>query len=258
MAKDNIQPAPPGGVQLDLISLPDRPELVQAVSHPINYGRLAMRDQELVDQAASLFALGRGVRAVSRLLGIGSETARGIRRKLDESGRLKPFKTRMAGKIGEVMADSIDELHQSIIDGTFPKQSLPVAFGILADKKAALEGEPGLIVEHRQAADLSPRAISAGLASLIGEGPVVDVDPEPAEDQADRDHDRDYDGRESTATGENAGVLRPDHLISNQAKLDPGADDQVPAGADRPTAPAAAPAGETPGGGGRRRQPRAG
>lgn len=183
--------------QLTLMDIPEEPALVEAVKSPINYGRLALRDQERVDQAAVLFAEGRGMKAVSRLLGMGHETSRAIRRALEDSGRLGTIKGRIQKVLGPAILDGVDEWHRALIDGRVKPESIPVAVGIFTDKHLVLSGEPSAIIEHRHD-ELSPRAIAAGLEAMLAGAPAV-VEVEPPTPGA-LDYQQDYAPEPSPAT----------------------------------------------------------
>jgi len=74
--------------QLELLALPERPELVTLCQPqpPENYphtGERALRDRQLVEDVCSLLVAGRGMKAIGRHCGISPHTVRAMRDQLE-------------------------------------------------------------------------------------------------------------------------------------------------------------------------------
>lgn len=153
---------------------PERPELMEALTNPnARNGHTTLKDGELVSQMAALFAEGRGCKAVSRLCGVGVQTARAVRNHLSTSGKLLPWKERVSKRMGEVIEDGVDVLHDGILSGEISAKEISVPLGILVDKKQILDGGPTSIVLHQEE-PVSAERLAGRLDELIRQLPAAD------------------------------------------------------------------------------------
>lgn len=121
---------------------------------------------ELFDEICLRLAAGVSMRNVARIYGVGRNTVAAIARKLEEAGKMEPYKKRMAGKLGVAIEMGTDLILEGMEKGLFPLQALPVAVGILSDKKALLDGEPTSILGKQAGAQLSQEEWDRYLANL--------------------------------------------------------------------------------------------
>jgi hypothetical protein len=135
-----------------LDTLPDRHDLVAHVnSYPAykHNAKTLMKDQELCCDVIERRLKGQGKKRIARECGISNHSVQAIWDAAEKAGILAPLKERLSKKAGEIIEDSLDEIHTRVLAGTMPDNVLPVVMGVVADKKAAWDGQPGLIIEHR-------------------------------------------------------------------------------------------------------------
>lgn len=153
-------------------------------------GSYTARDEERCAAIKEMMILGRGLRAIERASGVSRHTLRRLRDLWTERNELAPLKQRLSQRIGAIVEDGLDIYHAGILDGKVKADQLPVGMGILLDKKASLDGEAGLVVEHRHTVDVDQfrqrleavreqlhagRAVTPAVTSAASGGLVVDV-----------------------------------------------------------------------------------
>ena len=77
----------------------------------------------------------------------GSEAVSRIKNELLDSGQLKDWKRRTAGKAAAIVDKLLDKLDKET--DTIKAREIPLAAAVLIDKSTQLTGEPSQIVEHR-------------------------------------------------------------------------------------------------------------
>jgi len=119
---------------------------------------LFSRDPQKYHEIIAMTAEGMGVHRIARVLKVSGNTVRAVRAR--EGLAIATGKREMAQRCREVARMGVDRIHEEIDDMDIDK--LPVAIGILIDKSLVLDGEPSLIVEHREVATLEDfeRALS--------------------------------------------------------------------------------------------------
>lgn len=161
--------------QLELIGLPDRPELVMMCqAEPSRYlhtGERALRDVQIVEQVAELLVAGRGMKAIARRVGASPHTIRAMRDALEVAGRLAPFKDRLMRKLQRAAEDSVAEYHEGLISGEVSAAQAPVPAAIFIDKLQLLAGEPTVIIERRD--DLLPDRLAEALDQMFDRMPAA-------------------------------------------------------------------------------------
>ena len=90
---------------------------------------------------------------------------------MDSRGELEPLKKEIARRLDRCLIYSLENLEKALSDGDIPLGSLPVAVGILQDKKAALEGQPTARIEHVSTRRVSHEELNAWLNSLPSANP---------------------------------------------------------------------------------------
>lgn len=58
-------------------------------------------------------------------------------------------KKQLSQQLSRILKLSADTFEEALIAGGIAPGQIPVAFGIFADKKAALDGDAGLVIEHK-------------------------------------------------------------------------------------------------------------
>lgn len=158
-----------GSLGVELASL-DKPE----TKHGKYTGEELAKRTELRDAVIKLHVQGVGVRRMAREL-----RASGI--KIGETSILKMLrlvpdlvateKKRVSDTLGSIITLMTDSIKERLIDGSMKPSSVDVA--IMIDKKAGIDGEAGLIVEHRitlpSAEDFTKRLEEMKRAKVIGE-----------------------------------------------------------------------------------------
>jgi hypothetical protein len=143
--------------------MPERAELAKHVAEYPHYkhtGSSSCKDAELVFKALELKLLGWGTKRVAKECGVSKWTVNAWWKAADDQGILAPLKKRLSQKAGAIIEDTLDDIHDRVLSGTMPANVLPVVAGILADKKAAWDGDPGMVIEHRHDVSLNVQAVN--------------------------------------------------------------------------------------------------
>jgi hypothetical protein len=157
------------GVELATMDKPD------ATRHGKYTGEQLEARTILCQRVCRLLAEGMGIRLMAKKLRaegfqIGERSIMALRdRRPDLVATEKKQLSQQIGRIQKLMADSIET---RLLDGTMKPTSVDLA--ILIDKKQALDGEAGLIIEHRLTMDTSPDAFAKRLEAMK-RAKVVDV-----------------------------------------------------------------------------------
>lgn len=107
-------------------------------------GAIIERNRERVRQIVRALAEGIGVHRVAKAFGVSVHTVLGIRdRHPDLIATEKQSLSRQLGRILKLSADSFED---ALAAGKISPAQLPVAIGILCDKKAVLDGDASMIV----------------------------------------------------------------------------------------------------------------
>ena len=70
---------------------------------------------------------------------------------------------------------SADKYEEALVEGKVPAGQIPVAFGIFADKKAMLDGDPGMVIEHRHRIVGTAESFQARLRAAVEAPSTADV-----------------------------------------------------------------------------------
>jgi hypothetical protein len=169
--KPRSRQSPDPETEPPLFALPERMELVEMASAPVGHtGRWTLKDQELVNEVAGQLAQGRAIRAISRSIGIGRETVKALRRHLETTGKLGPWKERMVRKYEDIAVDCADEFHERVLDGECTPTELSVGGAVAIDKRQVLVGGPTSIVLHQERA-VTPEELAGRLDEIIRQLP---------------------------------------------------------------------------------------
>lgn len=174
----------PVGGQLELLApeVADQLLVQVAESRPDRRrftGRLIEREEARLELILERLALGCSQREVARLFGVSRNTLSALMERCEKSGRLEPYKERLAGKMARVIEAGVESLGEAIVEGKLPVAQIPLAVGILSDKRAALVGEAGLRVDVVVRRELRPEQVAESAKRLVERlraGKVIDVD----------------------------------------------------------------------------------
>lgn len=128
-----------------LSSLPDMPQLVQHVAKYPDYQHNA-KTMWSNDEAKCFEILERrlvrrqGKKRIARECGCSKWSVDAVVIEAEERGILAPWKERVSEKLGAIIEDGLDELHERIEAGSIADNVLPVVVGIAFDKKEKLDG----------------------------------------------------------------------------------------------------------------------
>lgn len=130
-------------------------------------GEQLARNIELRDRVIALHVQGIGVRRMVfqlRAAGfhIGENSVLALLRSSPDL--VATEKKRLSGTLGGIITLMTDSIRERLIDGTMKPSPIDVA--IMIDKKAVVDGEAGLIVEHRFNLDASADAFTKRLEEM--------------------------------------------------------------------------------------------
>lgn len=148
--------------EADLLTL-DKPETRKRYTAVSLERHLAKRDF-----IVRCLAEGHGLLRIARAAGVSHHLVSTLR---DSQPHLVAIeKKQLSGQIGRILKLSADRFEEALERGMVPAGQIPVAFGIFADKKAALDGEAGLVIEHRHTIPGSVEGFKARLAAAVESG----------------------------------------------------------------------------------------
>lgn len=116
------------------------------------------------DAIVRALAEGHGLLRIARAFGVSHHTVRALRDSRPDLVAIE--KKQLSAQIGAVVKMSLDSMVERLEKGTWKPGS--VDLGILLDKKALLDGEASLIVEHRHVLEASPDGFRERLKKVAG------------------------------------------------------------------------------------------
>jgi hypothetical protein len=131
------------------------------------------------DRVVRLLAEGMGIRRMAKMLRaegvkIGEHSILALReRRPDLVATEKKQLSQQLGRITKLMGDQIEE---RLIDGSM--KATPIDMAVMVDKKAAVDGEAGLVIEHRFTVDASADAFAKKLEEMRRAKVVQPIDCE--------------------------------------------------------------------------------
>lgn len=155
------QPAVPGdGAVFSPAKVNEQPSLFSefeldrdllTLDEPVTRKRYTARslDQQLAKRDAILRALaeGHGLLRIAKAFAVSHHLVSTLRDSRPDLVAIE--KKQLSGQLGRILKMSADRYEEALEKGMVPAGQIPVAFGIFADKKAMLDGDAGLVVEHR-------------------------------------------------------------------------------------------------------------
>jgi hypothetical protein len=117
------------------------------------------------DAILRALAEGHGLLRIAKAFGVSHHLVSALRDTRPELVAIE--KKQLSGQIGRILKMSADRFEEALEHRLVPPGQIPVAFGIFADKKAMIDGEAGLVVEHRHRIDASPEGFAARLRAAV-------------------------------------------------------------------------------------------
>ena len=210
--------------ELDLLSI-DKPETRKRYTAESLAKNIAKRDA-----IVRALAEGHGLLRIAKAFGVSHHLVSALRDARPDLVAIE--KKQLSGQLGRILKMSADRFEEALEKGLVPAGQIPVAFGIFADKRAQLDGEASMIVEHRHRVYGSADGFRAKLQAAV-----------------------DSKATGNTTEAQQKGVIVDAEVISDtssRAPVDGQAGVQAMAVDQIPPAPGAgtpAPATPTPGGG---------
>jgi len=105
------------------------------------------RDTAKRDAICRALAEGHGLLRIARAFGVSHHLVSALRDARPDLVAIE--KKQLSGQIGRILKMSADRYEEALAAGAVPVGQIPVSFGIFSDKKASLDGDPSLVIEHR-------------------------------------------------------------------------------------------------------------
>lgn len=99
------------------------------------------------DAICRALAEGVGIIRIARAFGVSEHTVMALKEKRPDLVAME--KKQLSGQIGRILRLSAERYEEGLLSGKIAPAQIPVGFGIFADKKAMLDGEASLVIEHR-------------------------------------------------------------------------------------------------------------
>lgn len=120
----------------------------QARRYAAHTGTTAERRGEIIETALEMVLQGHSQRQVAHLMRLSRNTLAVLMRRWEQEGRLEPLKQRISARLGRAIEAGVEAWTDALEAGAVPVQTIPVAVGIFTDKKALLDGEATVRIEH--------------------------------------------------------------------------------------------------------------
>lgn len=105
------------------------------------------------DAVIRALAEGVGIIRIARAFGLSEHTVMALRDRRPDLVAME--KKQLSGQIGRILKLSAERYEEGLLAGKVAAAQIPVGFGIFADKKAMLDGEASLVIEHRHTSGAS-------------------------------------------------------------------------------------------------------
>jgi hypothetical protein len=135
-------------------------------------GEIVARNRERYAAIVRALAEGFGIRQIARAFHVSCNTIFAIRDR--EGHAIETEKKQLAGLMGRFVRMSVERLIEE--HDQIPVGQLPVALGIVQDKRALLEGDPTVRVDERIEVAISASDL-AGMLERMKRAQVIDVSP---------------------------------------------------------------------------------
>jgi hypothetical protein len=125
----------------DLPTLPQLVAFVKAKRYEHTGGTLVKAEQVCMGIATDLIE-GLPMRTIARRWHVSRQSIWPAMEILEEQGKLEPLKQRLSSAYGLAITLSVENLVEKLENGSVPANVLPIAVGVLSDKKALIDGGP--------------------------------------------------------------------------------------------------------------------
>lgn len=132
------------------------------------------RNRAKRDAIIRALAEGQGLLRIARAFGVSHHTVAALRDSRPDLVAIE--KEQLSRNLGRVMSVCLERFEEGVVDGKVHPGQLPVGFGILADKKALLDGEATIRVERVQRHEVSLELVAGYLAKRGIALPAIDVE----------------------------------------------------------------------------------
>ncbi len=152
-----------------------QPKLLVRIKEFNHTGARLLNDPERLQDVIEAMLNGASLRAVAKQFHIARETLTQAYKLLEDSGRLRPFKERLAEDWRETVSLTQWRIQEALVMGEMPLQVLPALAGIATDKLLLLTHS--MPEESRQKTiTLDPEALAEVVASARAQEGTVDAE----------------------------------------------------------------------------------
>lgn len=153
------QPSLFSEIELDLLTI-DLPETRKRYTAASLERCVAKRDA-----IVRAMAEGHGLLRIAKAFGVSHHLVSSLRDSRPDLVAIE--KKQLSGQIGRILKMSADRFEEGLVEGKISPAQIPVAFGIFSDKKAALDGDASMIVEHRHKIEASASGFLSRLKAAV-------------------------------------------------------------------------------------------
>lgn len=143
----------------DLLTL-DKPETRKRYTAATLERNVAKRDFIL-----RCLAEGHGLLRIANAAGVSHHLVSALRDSRPDLVAIE--KKQLSGQFGRIIRLAADKLEDALSKGMVPAGQIPVLIGIVQDKRAQLDGDAGLVIEHRHTVQGSVEGFRARLQAAV-------------------------------------------------------------------------------------------
>lgn len=125
-------------------------QMCQAAEGYARTGKIAARNEERAAAMLEALLQGKSLRAIQREFQVDGRTVRAVQGVYEREGKLPALKERMSRKLGHAMELGVENAVAMLEAGDVPANVIPVMVGVFADKKAMIDGDATVRVEHQE------------------------------------------------------------------------------------------------------------
>lgn len=129
------------------------------------------------DGIVQALAAGMGMIKIAAVFRVSVHTVMALRDQRPELVAIE--KKRLSGNIGRLLGLMAERYETALINGEVAPSQLPIPMAVFIDKKRDLDGEPGLVVEHRHSHELTVEGLRERIEKMkrvTTEQAVIDVE----------------------------------------------------------------------------------
>lgn len=171
-----------------LKAYPERPELTACVTEerPLHTAKIAGKDKALCRAVCVDLLAGRPKTAICADYGVGWETVTAIEGVMRQRGELRGYGQVLVEGLSSCIALMIFRLKEALVNNEFSAAQIPIAVGILIDKRGQLEAgmvpgtgrtvEENTLARVQAAWALAQAASDAQSARSAANGPIIEAE----------------------------------------------------------------------------------